>query len=118
VNEALVTRRKDGTIVIAAWNLVEPGEGPAGESGPTKTETFDLKDVSATQAEIRRVDAAHGDTLDAWKKMGSPRYPTKAQVEGLQKVSELGAPETVAIQDHRLTVKLPPMGLAVIEIGR
>ncbi|HEX3660472.1 MAG TPA: glycosyl hydrolase family 39 [Acidobacteriaceae bacterium] len=117
-DEALVTRRKDGAIVIAAWNLVEPGEGASGESGPTKTETFDLKDVQGKEAEIRRVDAAHGDTLDAWKKMGAPQYPTKEQVESLQKVSELGPPETVAIRDHRLTVTLPPMGLAVIEISR
>ena len=117
-NEALVTRRDDGTIVIAAWNLVDPGEGPSGEAGPTKTETFDLKGVSATQAEIRRVDAAHGDTLDAWKKMGSPKYPTEEQMQALQKVADLSAPETAAIRDHRLTVTLPPMGLAVIEIRR
>ncbi|MGA7524045.1 MAG: glycosyl hydrolase family 39 [Acidobacteriaceae bacterium] len=117
-NEALVTRGKDGAIVIAAWNLVQPGEGPSGESGPTKTETFELKDVKGTRAEIRRVDADHGDTLDAWKKMGSPKYPTPSQVEALQKVSEVGPPETVAIRDHRLTVTLPPMGLAVIEISR
>jgi xylan 1,4-beta-xylosidase len=117
-DEALVTRRKDGTIVIAAWNLVEPGEGTSEEGGPTKTETFDLKNMKAKRAEIRRVDAEHGDTLDAWKKMGSPKYPTQAQVEELRKVADLGAPERVAIRDHELTVKLPPMGLAVIEIGR
>jgi xylan 1,4-beta-xylosidase len=123
-NEALVTRRRDGTIVIAAWNLVEPPAqatqqaGESGEEGPAKTETFELKDVKATHAEIRRVDAAHGDTLDAWKKMGSPKYPTQAQVAALQKVADLGPPERVAIRDHRLTVTLPPMGLAVIEIGR
>ncbi|MFZ0632621.1 MAG: glycosyl hydrolase family 39 [Acidobacteriaceae bacterium] len=117
-NEALVTRRKDGTIVIAAWNLVEPGQGASGEDGPTKTEMFELKDVKAARAEIRRVDDAHGDTLDAWKKMGSPKYPTEKQVEALQKVSDLGPPETVAIRNHQLTVTLPAMGLAVIEIGR
>ncbi|HTW46513.1 MAG TPA: hypothetical protein VMD92_01120 [Acidobacteriaceae bacterium] len=117
-DEALVTRRKDGTIVLAAWNLVEPGQGASGEDGPTKTETFELKDVKGTHAEIRRVDAAHGDTLDAWKKMGSPKYPTQEQVEALRRASEMGPPETVAIRDHRLTVTLPPMGLAVIEIER
>jgi xylan 1,4-beta-xylosidase len=98
--------------------LVEPGGGASGEEGPTKTETFDLKGVTGKRATIRRVDAAHGDTLDAWKKMGSPKYPSAAQVEALQKVSEVGGPETVAIRDHQLTVTLPPMGLAVIEIRR
>jgi xylan 1,4-beta-xylosidase len=74
--------------------------------------------MKARRAAIRRVDAEHGDTLDAWKKMGSPKYPTQSQVEALRKVADLGAPERVAIRDHELTVTLPPMGLAVIEIGR
>jgi xylan 1,4-beta-xylosidase len=111
-DEALVTRRADGTLVIAAWNLVEPGA-----SGADKTVTFDLKGVAdGTYAEIRRVDADHGDTLDAWKQMGSPKDPTQAQIAALRKVTEMGAPESAAIRGHKLTVTLPPMGLAVIEI--
>jgi xylan 1,4-beta-xylosidase len=111
-DEALVTRRADGTLVIAAWNLVEPGA-----AGSDKSVTFDLKGVSdGTYAEIRRVDANHGDVLDAWKQMGSPKYPTRQQIGELRKASDLGAPESAQIRDHRLTVTLPPMGLAVIEI--
>jgi xylan 1,4-beta-xylosidase len=122
-DEALVTRRKDGAMVIAAWNLVEPDS-----AGADKTVTFELKNLGSglglhtvtglmgTKAEVRRVDASHGDTLDAWKKMGSPKYPTQAQIEELQKASELGAPEEVPIRDHKLTLTLPPMGLAVVEI--
>ncbi len=112
VNEALVTRRKDGTIVIAAWNLVEPHV-----AGEDKTVTFDLKGISShAHAVIRRVDASHGDTLDAWKKMGSPKYPTKAQIEALRQASEIGPPQTESIHNHQLTLTLPPMGLAVIEL--
>jgi xylan 1,4-beta-xylosidase len=111
-DEALVTRRADGTLVIAAWNLVEPGA-----SGSDKAVTFELKDVAdGTYAEIQRVDANHGDVLDAWKQMGSPKYPTRRQISDLRKASELGEPESEQVRDHRLTVTLPPMGLAVIEI--
>jgi xylan 1,4-beta-xylosidase len=111
-DEALVTRRADGTLVIAAWNLVEPGAG-----GSDKSVTFDLKGVAdGTWAEIRRVDANHGDVLDAWKQMGSPQYPTRQQIVDLRRASDLGEPESAQIHDHRLTVSLPPMGLAVIEI--
>ena len=111
-DDALVTRRKDGAIVIAAWNLVEPGAG-----GTDKTVTFDLKGISGhARAVIRRVDASHGDTLDAWKKMGSPKYPTKEQIEALRQASQIGPPETQPIHDHQLTVTLPPMGLAVVEL--
>jgi xylan 1,4-beta-xylosidase len=62
------------------------------------------------------VDAAHGDTLAAWKKMGSPAFPTEEQIEDLRKASEVGAPEEVAIRDHRVTVTVTPMGLVVVEV--
>src|SRR5580698_2156626 len=72
-NDVLVTRRGDDTIVIAAWNLVEPDA-----TGPDKTFTFRITGLPRKDKEpkvmIRRVDAAHGDTLDAWKKMGSQTF--------------------------------------------
>jgi xylan 1,4-beta-xylosidase len=112
VDEALVTRRADGTIVVAVWNLVEPGA-----TGSEKSVTLDLRGVAdGTFAEVRRVDAQHGDTLDAWKQMGSPQNPTRAQIDELRKAAQLGDPVGVPVQDHRLTVTVPPMGLALIEI--
>lgn len=111
-DDVLATRREDGTLVIAAWNLVEPGA-----SGADKTIDFDLKGVAGdVRATVRRVDAAHGDTLAAWKKMGSPKYPTQAQIDELRRASAMGPPEMRAIRANRLTLTLPPNGLAVIEI--
>ncbi len=110
--DVLATRRKDGTLVIAAWNPVEPDA-----TGANKTIDLDFKDVAAdAHATIRRVDAAHGDTLDAWKKMGSPRYPTQAQIAALRKAAAMGPPQVESLHGSRLTLTLPPMGLAVIEI--
>jgi xylan 1,4-beta-xylosidase len=112
VDEALVTRRADGMLVIAAWNLVEPGA-----DGSDKTVTFELKGVAdGTDVRIRRVDADHGNTLDAWKKMGSPKNLTPAEMRALREDAELGPAEDASIQDHHLSVTVPPMGLAVIEI--
>ena len=111
-NDVLVTRRKDGSLVIAAWNLVEPEA-----TGPDKTLTFDVKGLSKNaKLTIRRVDAQHGDTLDAWKKMGSPKYPTKAQIAELKKASEIGTPETSTLHNGQLTLTIPQKGLAVIEV--
>ncbi len=111
-NEALVTRRADGTLVIAAWNLVEPDA-----TGSEKTVTFDLKGVSKDAfAAIRRVDAKHGDTLAAWKAMGSPKYPTQQQIAALRQASRIGPPRDVALRGGRLTLTIPPMGLALVEI--
>ena len=112
VNEGIVTRRADGTLVIAAWNLVEPGA-----SGSDKTITFEFEGVhDGAYAEINRVDAKHGDTLAAWKAMGSPKYPTRQQVRALRSASQIGPAQDVPVRDHRLTLVLPPMGLAVVEV--
>lgn len=112
VNDAIVTRRADGTLVIAAWNLVEPGV-----AGSNKTVTFELEGVhDGAYAEIHRADAKHGDTLAAWKAMGSPKYPTPQQVKMLRRASKIGPAQDVPLRDHRLTLMLPPMGLAVVEV--
>lgn len=81
VNETFVTRGADGTLVIAAWNLAEPRA-----AGAPKTVTFELKgEHDGPYAENRRVDAEHGDRPAAWKAMGSPKYPTRQQVETLRR---------------------------------
>lgn len=111
-DEALVTRRADGTLVIAAWNLVAPGQ-----NGRTKTVTFDLTGVlNGTRARVERVDAQHGDTLAAWRQMGCPEYPTAKQVEALREASGVGPPQDLQVRDHQLSLKIPPMGLAVIQL--
>ena len=55
---ALVTRRADGTLAIAVWNYAEPGEN----AGP-RTFTLDLG--SPHPASIYRVDETHGSSLTA-----------------------------------------------------
>ncbi len=110
--DVLATRRRDGTLVIAAWNLVEPGA-----DGAEKEIAFELKGVAAkARATIRRVDAAHGDTLDAWKRMGSPKNPTREQIAELKKAAGVGPPQVESLHGSRIDLKLPPMGLAVVEI--
>jgi xylan 1,4-beta-xylosidase len=111
-DNVLATRRPDGTLVIAAWNLVEPDT-----RGSDRQITLELKGVAPdAQVSIERSDAQHGDTLAAWKKMGSPRYPTGAQIAALKKASEPGTPEDTKLDDSRLTLTLPPMGLVVVKV--
>lgn len=110
--DVLATRRKDGTLVIAAWNYALPGAASA-----PKTIYLDLKGIApGARALVRWVDAAHGDTLDAWKRMGSPKDPTQAQIEELRKVSGPSAPDDEPLVNGHLMLTLPPMSLAVAEI--
>ena len=110
-NDVLATRTRNGALAIALWNLVEPAA-----TGPDKTFTLDIKGAPGRHVTVRRVDAAHGDTLTAWKNMDSPRYPTQAQIAALKKASEIGAPETISLHGDQLTVTVPPKGLALVEI--
>ncbi len=110
--DVLVTRNDKGSLVIAAWNLVEPGA----EAGD-KEITIDLRDLpGSARATIARADGAHGNTLDAWKAMGSPQYPSKMQTERLRQVGAQATPETLPVEQGRLTFSIPPQGLAVVTI--
>jgi xylan 1,4-beta-xylosidase len=108
----LVTKAKDGTLVLAAWNLVNPGD-----QGSPKTLQLDFKGVKqGAEVSIARVDEKHGDTLALYDKMGKPRYPTQAQIQQLRKESPLPAPEQTHLNNGKLNLQLPVNGLAVIRV--
>ena len=109
--DALITKKDDGSIVIAVWNLVEPGATAA-----AKEFAIDVRAGGAKNATILRADAQHGDTLDAWKTMGSPQYPSREQIDQLRKTGAPAVAEVVSIKSGRLSLNVPPQGLAVITI--
>jgi xylan 1,4-beta-xylosidase len=108
---ALVTRRRDGSIAIALWNYAPP-EQP----GADRTFMLQIKGVVANQARISVVDPKHGDYHDAYEKMGSPRYPTQAQIQQLIRSAQIPPAEERSINGGQLTLTLPYYGLALIEI--
>ena len=109
---ALVTRRADGTLVIALWNLFLPEQ-----AGEPKQVTLHLVGLSgAHRASIRRVDAQHGSLLAAYEAMGRPASPTPKQIQELRKAGALPAAEMRSLENGTLRLTLPPHGLAVIEI--
>jgi xylan 1,4-beta-xylosidase len=110
-DSALLTRRKDGTLVIAVWNYAPPDQ-----AGPAKQITLKIKGKNAKHAFISRVDETHGDVVPTYDKMGRPAYPSQKQIEELRRASDLSAPENLRIDHDELTLTLPAHGLAVIEI--
>ena len=115
-DSAIATRRKDGTRVIAVWNYAPPDESGAHDTGAARTFTLEFKGHSAKHATIFRVDKDHGDMRSTYEKMGSPRYPTEAQIETLRSAARLPAPENRDVHHGELTLTLPSHGLAVIEV--
>src|SRR5581483_3161547 len=73
---AVATRGKGGSLVLAVWDLVNPGD-----SGTARNLVLKFEHLGkARHAYISRADAEHGDVHSAYVKMGSPRYPTQAQL--------------------------------------
>jgi xylan 1,4-beta-xylosidase len=108
----LVTRRADGSLAVAAWNLVDPDR-----SGHPQALTLRFRNVrAAAPVLIRRVDETHGNVLPTYAAMGRPRYPTPAQVGKLNLASAPGAPEHDMLRQGELRLVIPVNGLVVLEL--
>jgi xylan 1,4-beta-xylosidase len=108
----LATRNHDDALVLAAWNYAPPEQ----QQDSPLTITLQFMNTTATHAQVSRVDSTHGDMHAAYALMGSPRYPTIAQLEALRAAAELPAAETVALRNAALTLTLPSHGIALIEL--
>ena len=109
--DIIVTRRKDGTLSIALWNIVDPGK-----TGAAKDVQLILHGLPANAAvAISRVDDDHGNTLAAYKAIGSPFDPTEAQVKQMNDKTALGPPEHRTLQDGKLSLALGANALLLIE---
>jgi xylan 1,4-beta-xylosidase len=107
---ALLTRRADGSLVLAVWNYAPPEE-----AGSSRTVTVRFKNMNPRLALIWRLDNAHGDFHPLYEKMGEPRYPTPTQLQALRRVAAL-TPERHELKNGELVLSLPAHGLAVVEM--
>ena len=127
----LITKRADGALAIAAWNIVDPGsvpqlpDGPhgatnekAGQSGPTRTVDLDLTGVPpSANVTITRVDANHGNVLPKYYALGAPQYPTPAQVTQLNQETAPSPPEQTHLTNNHLQLTLTPNALVLVTVA-
>lgn len=106
----LVTKRPDGGLAVAAWNL-----SPSG-AGRSRRVTIKIDHEAATKVQVTRLDPAHGDIRTAYAAMGSPRYPTEEQLKKLRSASALPAPDTREVKNGSVTLDIPSQGLVLLEI--
>jgi xylan 1,4-beta-xylosidase len=110
----LATRRSDGSLVIAAWNLVDPDKVGSG-----RNVEFEFRGVPLdSEVRVSRADSEHGNTLAAYKRMGSPRYPTQAQVRELNRVAEADSSQTVRLSHGSIKLQLPVNGVVLLEVRK
>jgi xylan 1,4-beta-xylosidase len=113
-DDVLVTRREDGSLAIVAWNLVDPYK-----KGNTRSLEFEIRGVpSGSRVNVSRADAEHGNTLAAYKRIGSPRYPTQLQIRDLNRVAEAGSTQTLRLAKGSITLDVPPNGLLLLELPK
>jgi xylan 1,4-beta-xylosidase len=111
-DDVLATRRADGSVVMAVWNLSAPGR-----NGESKEIVMQLtSSTGRRRALIYRLDADHGSLLKAYAAMGSPAHPTQAQIQSLRQAAQLPAPESRSIDNGRLSLQLAPNALVLIEV--
>ncbi|MBV9294658.1 MAG: glycosyl hydrolase family 39 [Acidobacteriaceae bacterium] len=111
-SDVIVTKRKDGTLVVAVWNLVDPDK----TGGAKKVRlVFDNLRSGAMVSESR-VDDDHGNTLAAYKALGAPRYPTEDQVRRLNAATELPAPSRKRLEANYLDLDLQRNALVIVEV--
>ncbi len=111
-DSALLTKKTDGSVVMAVWNYAPPEE-----NGAAKTLTLRFKGIHANHCTISWLDPSHGDMHELYKEMGSPQYPTQVQIARLRKAAEIPAPETRGLKNGELTITLPAHGLAVLQLS-
>ncbi len=113
-SNVLVTRRRDGSLAIAAWNLVDPDT-----KGPERSVEFEIRGVPPdSRVRVSRADSEHGNTLAAYKSMGSPRYPTEAQVRELNRVAEARSVQDLRLSKGSISLKLPVNGVVLMEVPK
>jgi xylan 1,4-beta-xylosidase len=111
--DVLVTRRHDGTIVVAAWNLVE-----LGKSGTTRKLRLNFRGVARdAKVTVNRIDETHSNPLATYKTMGEPQYPTRAQIDQLNLTSKL-RPTEESLKDGAFELELQPNALVVLEVSK
>ncbi len=67
-----------------------------------------------------RIDAAHSNSYEVWKKMGSPQQPTAEQIALLEKEGQLKQVGTSKVKTKngllQLNMQLPRQGIVFIKI--
>ena len=123
-DSALVTKRHDGTIVIALWNYAPPPPGGTdigytspGLNGPAKSFVLSFPGHGTNlRAKLWRLDRDHGNVIKIFDIMGRPAYPTPLQIAALREAAKQPAAEAAKMVAGRLVVDVPTQGLALVEL--
>ncbi len=110
--QTLVTRRNDGSLVLALWNYAE-----AGESAPLRKVALRFTHMGVQTASVQSLDDAHGNVQIAYERMQSPRYPTQRQIAQLREAAAIPAAVDRPLQAGELDLEIPSDGLVLVTVA-
>ncbi|MEO6798595.1 MAG: glycosyl hydrolase family 39, partial [Rhodanobacter sp.] len=121
-DSALVTKRDDGTVVLALWNYAPPvgktsSYTPGKPTGSSKHFSINVEHLATgAKATVWRLDETHGNAVALFNKMGRPDFPNRQEIVQLREAGQLAASEQVAVRQGKFDIDIPPQGLVVVEL--
>lgn len=112
--ELLATRRADGSLGLIAYNHQVPGEAVA----TAEVEVLVLG-AAPRLARLSRIDGDHANPKARWIELGSPEYPSRAELASIEEASRLSPVPLageVAEGGVLFRISLPPQGLASLDL--
>ena len=109
--QTLVTRRADGSMVLALWNYAE-----AGERSPVRKVALRFTHANSSRATVQSIDDEHGNVHVAYERMGSPRYLTQRELAQLREAAALPSATNHALQSGELDLEIPSDGLVLVTV--
>ena len=114
---ALAAKTNNNTTILV-WNYHD--DDIQGEGSPVKVSVKGLKNGKATLYHYR-IDAAHSNSYEVWKKLGSPQHPSEKEYKILEKSGQLellSKPQKVNIKNSELSVnfQLPRQAVSFLKI--
>ena len=107
------------SVSVMVWNYHDDNIIPA-QSSPVKIK---IKGLPATRVLLKhyRIDAAHSNAYEAWKKMGSPQHPDASQIAQLESAGQLqllSSPAWLQPENGEIVVPndLPGQGVSLLQL--
>jgi xylan 1,4-beta-xylosidase len=110
--------RDQHSAAIMVWNYHDEDKQAPGE--PIKISVNGVPAQKVTITEYR-IDNEHSNSYEVWKKMGSPKSPTLAQITELEKAGQLkimGKPDKVNTDNGivNVNISLPRQGVSLVKL--
>ncbi len=111
--------RRERSVQVMIWNYHD-------DDLPAEPAEIDLAVAGLPGGRVMlhhyRVDAAHSNAYEAWKKLGSPQAPSREQYRQLERAGQLellGSPEWRTPANGRLGIRfrLPRQGVSLIAVS-